>query len=113
MKTVLFSFTLFFLLGCQSRPIQEMALADLALKAAQKNKADALAPDSFRKAENYYLRAKKDYQDGYFDSSRRYSRDARLMAEQAEFQALIKQNKAKMDDVPKAFTPQDSVEGNP
>ena len=88
--------TLSLLLGaCASRPIEELILADVAVKAAQKVKADALAPDAFRKAENHYLRAKKDYNDGYFDSSRKYANEARVLAEQAEYKALFKQNQVK------------------
>lgn len=83
----------FFLFSaCHPRPIEDLALADVALKAAQKVKADALAPDAYRQAENYFLRAKRDYADGYFDSSKKYSREARLLAEKAEYQSLKKQS---------------------
>lgn len=68
-------------------------LADVAVKAAQKVKADALAPDTYRKAENFYLRAKQDYKEGYFDSSRKYADQARVLAEQAEYQSLAKQSR--------------------
>ena len=83
------------LAGCESKPVRELALADVALRAAQKAKAESLATDEFRKAENFYLRAKKDYSDGYFESSRKFATDARLSAEKAEFAALAKQQKAK------------------
>jgi hypothetical protein len=83
------------LIGCQSRPVQELALADVAIKAAQKSKADALAPDAYRKAENHYLRAKKDYADGYYDSAKEYAKKARILAEQAEYKALVKQSQVK------------------
>jgi hypothetical protein len=81
--------------GCASRPLEELVLADVALRAAQKVKADALSPDAYRKAENFYLRAKKDYAEGYFDSCKKFSADARLMAEQAEYRALLKQSQVK------------------
>ena len=67
-------------------------LADVAIKAAQKVKADSLAPDTFRKAENNYLRAQRDFREGYFDSCRKYAREARILGEQAEFQSLLKQS---------------------
>lgn len=86
---------LFLLDACHPRPIEELALADLAVKAAQKVKADSLAPDQFRKAENFYLRAKKDYAEGYFESSKKFAEQARVMAEQAEYQALLKQTQLK------------------
>jgi hypothetical protein len=81
--------------ACQSRPVRELAIADVALKSAQKVKADALAPDAYRQAENYYLRAKKDFADGYFDSSRKYADLARTSAEKAEYLSLLKQSKLK------------------
>ena len=65
------------------------------MKAAQKVKADALAVDEFRKAENYFLRAKKDFSDGYFDSSRKYANEARMAAERAEYQAIWKATRIK------------------
>jgi hypothetical protein len=81
--------------ACHPRPMEDLALADLAVKAAQKAKADSLAPDTYRKAENFYLRAKKDYSDGYYDSAKKYANEARLSAEQAEYQALLKQTQLK------------------
>lgn len=78
--------------ACQSRPVEELVLADVALKAAQKVKADVLAPDAFRQAENYYLRAKKDYNEGYFESAKKFATEARETAEQAEYKALLKQS---------------------
>lgn len=85
-------------LGCASRPIDEMTLADTAIKAAQKAKADALAPDDYRRAENFYLRAKRDYAEGYFQSARKFARDARIAAERAEFTALKKQAQLRSTD---------------
>lgn len=81
------------LLGCQHRPIQELVLADVAVKAASKVKADALAPDMYRKAENTYLRAKRDFEEGYYDSCRKFANDARILAEKAEYAAIFKQSK--------------------
>ena len=77
--------------GCNPRPTQDLVLAEVALKAAQKVKADTLSPDLYRKAENHYLRAKKDYAEGYYDSCRKNSTNARLLAEQSEYKALLKQ----------------------
>ncbi len=88
-----FLFLLLTIVGCAHRPIDEMILADVAVKAAQKSKADTLAPDLFRRAENYYLRAKKDYKEGYFDQCKENANSARILAEQAEFKALQKSTK--------------------
>jgi hypothetical protein len=80
--------------------MDDMILAEVALKAAQKVKAEALAPDPYRKAENYFLRAKKDFNEGYFDSAKKFANEARLMAEQAEYQSLVKQTELKGGFVP-------------
>lgn len=81
--------------SCHPRPMDDMILADVALRAAQKVKAEALAPDAYRKAENFYLRAKKDFNEGYFESAKKFANEARLMAEQAEYQSLVKQTELK------------------
>ncbi len=99
MKLNLTALLVFFVvLGCQSRPVKELALADVAIRAAQKAKAESLSTDEFRRAENFYLRAKKDYSDGYYDSSRKHASEARLAAERAEYSALLKQQKTKGRD---------------
>lgn len=92
-----FSFILLFLTygACSQRPVVDLTLADVALKAAQKVRADSLAPDQYRQAENFYLRAKKDFAEGYFDSCKKYANQARLLAEQAEYHSLLKQNQVK------------------
>jgi len=81
--------------ACHPRPLDDMILADVALKAAQKVKAEVLAPDTYRKAENFYLRAKKDYNEGYFDSAKKFANQARQTAEQAEYQSVVKQTELK------------------
>jgi hypothetical protein len=81
--------------ACHPRPMEDMILADAALKAAQKVKAEVLAPDFYRKAENFYLRAKKDFSEGYFESAKKFANIARQTAEQAEYQSLLKQTELK------------------
>lgn len=81
--------------ACHPRPIDDLVLADVALKAAQKVKAEVLAPDLFRKAENFYLRAKKDFSEGYFESAKKFAHQARQTAEQAEYQSVVKQTELK------------------
>lgn len=84
------------LAACHPRPIEDLAIADVAIKAAQKVKADSLAPDFYRKAENFYLRAKKDFAEGYYDSSQKFAKQARLMAEKAEYRSLQRQSQSKI-----------------
>lgn len=81
----------FLLVGCASRPTIELILAEVAVKAAEKAKADSLATDLYRQAENNYIRAKKDFKAGYFDSCRSFAKEARMSAEKAEYKALLKQ----------------------
>lgn len=93
MHTILYGLLgLVVLSACHPRPVEELVLADVSLKAAQKVKADVLAPDAYRQAENYYLRAKKDYNEGYFESAKKFAVEARQTAEQAEYRALLKQS---------------------
>jgi hypothetical protein len=99
------------LAGCHPRPIEDLVLADVAVRAAQKVKAESLAPDLFRKAENHYLRAKKDFSDGYYDSCRKNANDARLLAEQAEYHSLLKQTQLKDKSVGDDATPPPPAEG--
>ena len=95
LKGLFFGIALVGLVACSSRPVRQIVLADVAIKAAQKAKADSLATDLYRKAENHYLRAQKDYRDGYFDSCRKFADKARRLAEQAEYRAILKQAKIK------------------
>lgn len=85
----------FLVLACHPRPVDDLVLAEVAVRSAQKVKADSLSPDLFRKAENHYLRAKKDYQEGYYDSCRKNANEARMLAERAEYGALLKQTQIK------------------
>ena len=83
------------LVACHPRPTEDLVLADVAVRAAQKSRADTLSPDAFRQAENHFLRAKKDYQEGYFDSCKKNATQARLLAEKAEYEATMKQMQLK------------------
>jgi hypothetical protein len=103
--------TLLTFAACHPRPSEELALADVAVKAAQKVKADALAPDLYRKAENFYLRAKKDYNEGYYDSSRKFAEQARVMAEKAEYKSLLRQTQLKGKSPDDEAPPPDKGEG--
>lgn len=94
-KLLSFTFLLFSIGACTQRPVVDLTLADVALKAAQKVRADSLAPDQYRQAENFFLRAKKDFAEGYYDSCKKYATQARLLAEQAEYRSLLKQNQVK------------------
>lgn len=100
MRKIFFLIFLINLGACTQRPVVDLTLADVALKAAQKVRADSLAPDQYRQAENFYLRAKKDFAEGYYDSCKKFANEARLLAEQAEYRALLKQNQVKKPSSP-------------
>ncbi|NBV50004.1 DUF4398 domain-containing protein [bacterium] len=104
--------------ACHPRPIEDMILADVALKAAQKVKAEVLAPDTYRRAENLYLRAKKDFTEGYYESAKKFAHEARQIAEQAEYQSVAKQTELKggfvePESAPSFSAPIPEEEANP
>jgi hypothetical protein len=104
---------LFFLAGCHPRPTEDLVLAEVAIRAAQKVKADSLSPDLFRKAENHYLRAKKDYAEGYYESCKNNANTARLSAEQAEYKSLQKQTQLRDRAPEDDFAPPPETQGAP
>jgi hypothetical protein len=76
--------------GCSltaTRPIQEMANAEIAIKAAKDLNADSLVPEIYRAAVDTYFKAKRDFRLKNFDASKKYALRAMRLAEQAEFEA--------------------------
>ncbi|MFZ4714125.1 MAG: DUF4398 domain-containing protein [Bacteriovoracaceae bacterium] len=93
MKKYLVLFLLLILGACgltTARPKLEMSLAASAYLAAKEAKADTLAPNIFRKAEEYYLRAKSSYRRKYFNKAKQYAVLSKKFAEQAEYEAVRK-----------------------
>lgn len=92
-KLASFLLILFFVAGCglaTTRPKQEMSYAQAAFIAAKEQKADVHAPNFFRKAEIYYLKAKSAYRRKYFNKAKSYAELSKKFAEQAEFEAKKK-----------------------
>ena len=88
---IIVSFFLFSACGITTtRPKYEMSLAASAYIAAKEAKADTLAPNIFRKAEEYYLRAKSSYRRKYFNKAKQYAVLSKRFAEQAEYEAVRK-----------------------
>lgn len=89
-----FSLFLFFFLGAcgltTTRPKVEMGLAQSAFLAAKEAGADVHAPNVFRKAEDYYLKAKSSYRRKYFNKALEYALLSKKFSEQAEYQAVRK-----------------------
>lgn len=76
------------MLGCgltQTRPKQEMSLAQAAFMAAKEAEAFEHTPNLYRQAEYYYLKAKSAYQRKYFNKAKEYAVFSRKYAEKAEY----------------------------
>jgi hypothetical protein len=90
----LFLFSFLILLGAcgltTTRPKVEMSLAQAAFLAAKSAGADVHAPNTFRKAEDFYLKAKSSYRRKYFNKAQEYALQSKRFSEQAEYQAVRK-----------------------
>ena len=92
-----------FLTACglaTTRPKLEMSMAAAAFMAAKEAKAETLAPNIFRKAEEYYLKAKSSYRRKYFNKAKQYATMSQKFAEQAEFLAIRKNDPDKSPPAP-------------
>jgi hypothetical protein len=67
-----------------------MSLAQAAFLAAKEAGADTHAPNTYRKAEDYYLKAKSSYRRKYFNKAQEYALLSKKYSEQAEYQATRK-----------------------
>jgi hypothetical protein len=77
--------------GCSifyTRPTQDMADTQAAMRAAKEVQADTLAPELFREATDWWLRAKREYKVKNFSLASDYAGKARQLAEQAEFESV-------------------------
>ncbi|WPU66257.1 DUF4398 domain-containing protein [Peredibacter starrii] len=73
-----------------TRPKTEMSLAQAAFMAAKEAGADIHASNLFRKAEDYYLKAKSAYRRKYFNKAQEYALLSKKYSEQAEYSAVRK-----------------------
>ncbi len=73
-----------------TRPKLEMVMAQTAYMAARQANAQGLAPEFFRRAEFYYLKAKTTYRQKFFNKAKQYALLSRQFAERAEFIAVRK-----------------------
>lgn len=84
-------FIMFLIMGCglaTTRPKQEMSYAQAAFLAAKEAKAEIYAPQDFRKAEIYYLKAKSNYKRKYFNKASQYAELSQKFSERAEYEAI-------------------------
>jgi hypothetical protein len=82
-----------FISGCgltTARPKLEMTFAQVAFLAAKDAGAQSLAPNLYRKAEFYYLKAKSSYRRKFFNKAQKYAVLSKKFAEKAEFKAQKK-----------------------
>lgn len=82
-----------FLMACgltTTRPKIEMSLAQAAFLAAKEAGADIHAPNLYRSAEDYYLKAKSSYRRKYFAKAQEYALLSKKYSEQAEYSAVRK-----------------------
>ena len=73
-----------------TRPKVEMSLAQAAFLAAIEAGADVHAPNTYRKAEDFYLKAKSSYRRKYFNKAQEYALLSKKFSEQAEYEAVRK-----------------------
>ena len=73
-----------------TRPKVEMSLSQAAFMAAKDAGAEVHAPNTYRKAEDYYLKAKSAYRRKYFNKAKEYALLSKKFSEQAEYQAVRK-----------------------
>ncbi len=73
-----------------TRPKVEMSLAQAAFMAAKEAEADVHASSLFRKAEDYYLKAKSSYRRKYFNKAQEYAILSKKYSEKAEYAAVRK-----------------------
>ena len=77
--------------GCSivaTRPVQEMSNTQAAIRAANEVQADILAPELFRQANEWFLKARQEYRFKDFANAKKYADQARTLAEQAELLAI-------------------------
>ncbi len=58
--------------------------------AAKEEGADVHAPNTYRKAEDFYLKAKSSYRRKYFNKAKEYAMASKSLSEQAEYQSKRK-----------------------
>lgn len=93
MKLILILISILSLQSCgltTTRPKVEMSLAQAAFVAAKEAGADVHAPNLYRQAEDYYLKAKSAYRRKYFNKAKEYALFSKKFSEQAEYSSIRK-----------------------
>ena len=90
-RKILLPFLLLLLVSCgltTTRPKLEMSLAATAFLAAKEARADEKAPNLYRKAEVYYIKARSSYRRKYFNKAKQYAILSKKFSEKAEYAAI-------------------------
>ncbi|MBF0360189.1 MAG: DUF4398 domain-containing protein [Oligoflexia bacterium] len=77
--------------GCaftMAKPKLELSMAQAAFMAAKQAKANTLAPNLYRKAEVYFMKAKSAYKRKYFAKAKQYAILSKQFSERAEFVSI-------------------------
>ncbi len=72
-----------------TRPVQDFSDNLAALRAAKEVQADTLAPELFRQANEWFIRAKREYRFKNFQAAKDFSIKSRHFAEEAEFESML------------------------
>lgn len=75
-----------------------MIFASSAMKAADRARAERLAPDLYRSAEVKFWSAKKNYLQKNFDAAEKNAKIAKALFEKAEMKAILKAAEESEDD---------------
>lgn len=79
-----------------TRPQQEMSDTASALRAAREAQSETLAPELYRQANDWWLKARQEYKFKNFSLAQEFAEKARSYAEQAEYISL-KQGATRVD----------------
>lgn len=91
LRSCLLAFLVGVVVACSvttTRPLQEMADTDAAVRAAREVNAVSLAPELFRQATENHEKAKREYRLKNFHQAKALAQVARDFAEKAEYEAI-------------------------
>src|SRR5437868_3461797 len=84
--------------GTTDKPVKPMIFASAAMKAADRARAEKLAPDIYRRAEVKYWAAKTDFLQRNFEAAEKNATEAKRLYEKAEMKASLQALEESEDD---------------
>lgn len=82
-------FLMLYACGTTMKPVKPMVFASAAMKAADRSRAERLAPDLYRRGEVKFWAAKTDYLQRNFESAEKNATEAKRLFERAELKASL------------------------